>query len=124
MFGILPREHFLEICKTFEKITQGLGIHLTFRTADSHSIVYTTLPAATVVSVHISDLYLFVPKLIPSPEIQSSFNYSVKNGFTLSFDSWTTDRRVCDTQLYFQLNFESAHKLESPKHSIAIHQTS
>ena len=62
--------------------------------------------------------------LKPSPETQSNFSNSIKNSFTLSFDSWTTDRRVIDTQLENQLDTGSAHKINSPKYLIAAHQTS
>ena len=62
--------------------------------------------------------------LIPSPETQSNFNNFIKVSFTLSFDSCTTDRRVIDTQLEYQLDFGSAHKIDSPKYLVATHQTS
>ena len=61
--------------------------------------------------------------LIPSVETQSNFNNSFKNTFTLSFDSWTTDRRVFDTQVEDQFDIECAHKIKSPKYLIAAHQT-
>ena len=39
-------------------------------------------------------LYLFVPSFIPDAETQVMFNDSIKNSFTLSFDSWVTDRKI------------------------------
>ena len=32
-------EHFFGFCKTFKKISKGLGFHLTFKTADLQNIV-------------------------------------------------------------------------------------
>ena len=62
--------------------------------------------------------------LRPSPETRSSSNNSIKNSFTLSFDTWKTDRTVNDTQFQYQLNIGSAHKTRSPKYLAAAHQTS
>ena len=36
----------------------------------------------------------------------------------------TTDRRVLDTRLEYQLNIGSAHKIHSPNKLISAHQTS
>ena len=62
--------------------------------------------------------------LKPSPETQSNFNNSIKNSFTSSFDFWTTDRRVIDTQLEYQLDIGSSQKTNSPKYLTAALQTS
>ena len=42
--------------------------------------------------------------------------------FTLSFDTWTTDRKVVRTSEY-QLVLGSVVKVKSPKYFIAAHQT-
>ena len=99
---MLRSEHISGQCKTFKKITKGLGFHPKLKTAVLQSIVGTTLPAATFFNVHSIHRRLFVRtniSLIPSLETQSDFNNSIKNSFGLAFDSRTTVRRVDDTQL-------------------------
>ena len=51
------------------------------------------------------------------------FNDSIKNSFTLSFDSWTNDRKTADTQLEYQIDIGSAQNINSPKYLIVAHQT-
>ena len=51
------------------------------------------------------------------------FNDSIKDSFTLSFDSWSTDRKTVDTQLEYQADIGSAQNINSPKYLTAVHQT-
>ena len=51
------------------------------------------------------------------------FNDSIKNSFTLSFDSWSTDRKTVDTQLEYQVDIGSAQTINSSKYLIVAHQT-
>ena len=95
--GQLPLEHIFGFCKTFKKITEQLGFSLTFRTADPQDIVYTTL--GDDIKVNFNEIFLFVPIFIPDAQTQIMFNDSIKNSFTLSFDSWSTDRKTVDNQL-------------------------
>ena len=74
----------MDFVKHFEKITKGLGFHISFKTADLQDILYTTI--GTDINVTINSLYLFVPTFIPDVETQLMFNDSIKNSFTLSFD--------------------------------------
>ena len=75
------------------------------------------------INVTIKNLYLFVPIFIPDAETQTIFNKAIQNTFTLSFDEWTTDRRIANTGLEFQLDIVSASNINSPKHLLAAHQT-
>ena len=75
------------------------------------------------INVTINNLYLFVPTFIPNAETQTMFNKAIQNNFTLSFDEWTTDRRIVNTGLEFQLDIGSASNINSPKYLIAAHQT-
>ena len=93
--GHLPLEHIFGFCKTFKKITKGLGYHITLKTADLQDIIYTSIAVATPIQITFDSLYLFVPSFIPDAETQVMFNDSNKNSFTLSFDSWVTDRKNC-----------------------------
>ena len=51
------------------------------------------------------------------------FNDSIKNSFTLSFDSWSTDRKTVETQLEYQVDIGSAQNITSPNFLIAVRQT-
>ena len=66
---------------------------------------------------------LRVPIFIPDAQTQIMFNDSNKNSFTLSFDSWSTDRKTVDTQLEYQIDIGSAQNINSPKNLIKAHQT-
>ena len=50
-------------------------------------------------------------------------NDFIKNCFTLSFDSWSTDSKTVDTQLEYQNDIGSAQNINGPKYLIAVHQT-
>ena len=43
--------------------------------------------------------------------------------FTISFDSWTTDRKIVTTGLEYQGNIGSASNNLSPTHQIRTHET-
>ena len=51
------------------------------------------------------------------------FNESIKNSFSLSFDSRTTDRKTVNTDVEFQLDLGSASNINSRKYCIAAHET-
>ena len=51
------------------------------------------------------------------------FNDCIENRLTLSFDSWTTDRKVVYNGLDFHVDIGSAHKINSPKYLIAVRQS-
>ena len=56
------------------------------------------------------------------PETQTMFSESIKNSFMLKFDSLTTDRRVNNTALDYQVVIGSSSNIKSPKYLIAAHQ--
>ena len=51
------------------------------------------------------------------------FNDPIEISFTLSFDSWSTDRRAVDTQSEYQIDIGSAQNIRSIKYLIVAHQT-
>ena len=57
--GQLPLEHIFGFCKTFKKVTKGLGFQLTLKTSDFQDILYTTIGDA--INVTTNSLYLIVP---------------------------------------------------------------
>ena len=74
------------------------------------------------VNVTIKSINLFIPQIIPSPETQVNFNQAISQTFTLSFESWTTDRKLVDTGKEFQIDISSASNINSPLYLIAAHQ--
>ena len=102
-------------------MTKQLGLHLTFKTSDLQVFIYTTLGGN--IKANSDWFFLFVPIFIPDAQTQIMFNDSNKNSFTLSFDSWSTDRKTCKTQLEYQVQIDSAENINNPKYLTVAHQT-
>ena len=120
--GHLPLELIFGFARSFKKITKGLGFKLELRTSNrKRDILYTTL-GDNDVNVTINSISLFVPQIIPSPETQVIFNEAVSQTFTLSYESWTTDRKPLDAAREFQIDISSASNINSPLYLIAAHQ--
>ena len=51
------------------------------------------------------------------------FNISIKNSFTLSFDSCSTVKKTVDTRLEYQVDIGSAQNINSPIYLVKTHQT-
>ena len=99
-----------------------MGFELDLRTSNrKQDILYTTL-GDNDVNVIINSSNLFIPQIIPSPETQVYFNEAISKTFTLSYESWTTDRKNVDTAKEFQLDLSSASNINSPLYLIAAHQ--
>ena len=92
--GQIALEHNFGFGNTSKKVTKNLGFYLTLKKIYLQDIVYITLPQATVLNEVFDILHLFVANFIPRPDTQVFFNDSMKSKFNLSFDSWTTNRRV------------------------------
>ena len=120
--GHLPLEHIFGFCKTFKKITKNLGFHLNFKMNDLQDIIFTTI--ANDINVTFNSLYLFVPILIPNSQTQVMFNEATMNIFTITFDSWYTERKISNDGRELQVDIGSAQKIESPKYLISAFQTS
>ena len=84
-------------------------------------ILYKTL-GENDVNVTIISINLFIPQIIPSPETQVQLNEAISKTFTLSFESWTTDRKPVDTAKEIQVDISSASNINSPLYLIAAHQ--
>ena len=120
--GHLPLEYIFEFCRSFKKISKGLGFELDLRTSNGkQDILYTNL-GDNDVNVTITSTNLFIPQTIPSPETQVYFNEAISKTFTLSYESWTTDRKPVDTAREFQIDISSASNINSPLNLIAAHQ--
>ena len=119
--GVLLIEHIFGFFKTFKKDTKQLGFYLTLKTTDLQDIIYTSLGDYNKVKFY--KLFSFVPVFIPDAQTQIMFKDSIKNSFTISFDSGTSDRKTVDTQLDYQVDISSAQNINSPKDRIAINRT-
>ena len=119
--GQLHLEHIFGFCKTFKKITKKLGFHLKFKMNDLQDIIFTTL--ANDINVTINSLYLFVPILIPNSQTQVMFNETFMNNYTITFDSWYTERKISNDGRELQVDIGSAQKINSPKYLISAFQT-
>ena len=76
-----------------------------------------------MINVSTDYFYLFVINLIPNPHTQVIFNGSIKNSFTLSFDTQTTDRQFIRTGAEYNLDIGASVKTNCLKYLIAAHQT-
>ena len=113
---------FLDSHDRLKKIMKGLGFELDLRTSNrKQDILYSTLDDNDV-NVTINSISLFIPQLIPSSETQVNFNQAISETFTLSFESWTTDRKPIDTARKFQIDISSASNINTPLYLIAAHQ--
>ena len=110
--GQLSSEHKFRFCKTLKKITKNLGFHLIFKLNDLQDIIFTT--AATDINVAIISLYLYVPIIVPSSDTQLLFNEAIMNNFTITFDSWYTERKISKDGREIQVNIGRAQKNNSP----------
>ena len=102
-------------------ITKNLGFHLTFKTNDLQNIILTTL--ANNITVTIFSLYLFVPILLPNTETQVMFNESITKHYTITYDSWYTERKLSTDVNELQCDIGSVQLVNSPNYLIAAFQT-
>ena len=119
--GHLALEYIFGFCRTFKKVTKNLGFHLKFKMNDLQDIVFTTL--ANDITVTINSLYLYVPQLIPSNSTQVMFNEAIMNNYTISFDSWYTERKISNDGRELQVDIGSAQQMNSPKYLMSAFQT-
>ena len=70
MRSYLPLEYICGSCKSFEKITEGLGFELELRTWNRRQDILHKTLGADDVNVTNNNNSLFIPQIIPSPETQ------------------------------------------------------
>ena len=76
-------------------------------------IVYTTL-GDIAANVTITSLSLLIPTTFPSLETQRLLNEATAKTFTLSFESWATDRKAVCTVKELQLDIGSSSNIIAP----------
>ena len=88
---------------------------------DLQDIIFTTI--ADDINVTINSLYFYVPQIIPSTSTQVMFNESIMNNYTITFDSWYTERKISNDGRELQVDIVSAQNINSPKYLITAFQT-
>ena len=119
--GQLALDHHFGFCKTFKKVTKNLGFHLTIKTANLQDNILTTI--ATDINVTINSFYIYKPMLIPSTNTLVMFNESNINNYTITFDSWSTERGISKDGRELQVDISTAQHINSPKYLIGVFQT-
>ena len=102
----LPLQYIFGFCQFFNKITENLVFHPTFKTANPQDIIFTTI--ATDIDVTINSLYLYVPILIPNTHTQFMFFESFMNNYTITFDSWYIESKISNDGRELQVDIVSA----------------
>ena len=88
------------------------------KTNDLQNIIYTSLEDD--INGTNSNLYLFVPSLLPSVETQSMFNEATQINYKISYKEYYTERRIISDQ-NFQVDIGSTQQVNSPKYLIGAH---
>ena len=88
---------------------------------DLHDIIFTTI--ADNINLTINCLYLYVAQLFPSTSTQVMFIESIMNNYTISFDSWYTERKISNNGRELQVDIGSPQHTKSPKNMISAFQT-
>ena len=112
---------FLVFVSFSQKITKGIGFQIALNASDLQIFFYTTI--ASDITETNNKLFLTVLSFIPVAETPRTLNYSFNNRFTLSLISWTSDRKVVNAGLKYQVDIGRAPLLVSRKYIITAHQT-
>ena len=68
-------------------------------------------------------MYLYVPILIPKTQTQVMFIESFMNNYTITFDTWYTERKISNDGRELQVDIGSAQRRNSPKYLVGAFQT-
>ena len=118
----LPVERIFGFCKTFKKISEGFGFQLQLETSNEKRKDIYTNPGDNDVIVTINSLYLYLPSLVRSSEQQPIFSESIRQSFTLLFESWAIDRKPVFTSNHYHLDIGSASNINVLLYPVAAHQ--
>ena len=64
-----------------------------------------------------------MPIIIPNTQTQVMFNESFLNNYTITFDSWYTERKISTNGRELQVDIGSAQQNKSPKYLIGVFET-
>ena len=105
---------------TFRKCATGSKFQINFETADLQDIVCITL--ANDIKVTIKNLNLFSRVLLQMLKLNECLGIQSKIVLHYHFDLWTTDKKVVNAGLNYQVDTGSAHKIICPKYIKTAHQ--
>ena len=106
--GHIPLQYIFGFARLFRKITKVFGYEFDLRTSNrKQDIPYTTIGDSGV-NLTINSISLFVLQIISSPGTQAYFNETISKTLSLSYESWTTDRKPADTAKEIQRDVSSA----------------
>ena len=71
-------------------------------------------PPPPTTSAHTLTTNLYMQTISPSPETQVMFNEAIRKGFSLSFESWTSDKKLVSTSKLFQHYIGLSANISSP----------
>ena len=87
---------------------------MTLETNDLKNNNFTTI--ATDINVTNNSLNLFVPVIIPNTDTQVMFNESIKNNYTITYDSWYAEQKLSADSNELQVDNGSAQHVNSPEY--------
>ena len=64
-----------------------------------------------------------MPILTPNTQTQVMFNEPIMNNYTITFDSWYTERKLSNDGRKLQVDIGSAHHFNFLKYLIGVFQT-
>ena len=85
---------------------------------DLQDIIFTTIP--NDINVTIESLFLYVPIFIPNSQTQVMFNEAIMNKYTITFDSWYTERKFSSDGRELQVDISSAQNINTPQYLITV----
>ena len=118
----LPLESVFGFFKSFGKVTKSLGLELEVKLSNRKRNILITTLGDTAVNIAIKSVNLHLPTKIPNTETQRFFNEAFTKSFTLSFESWTTDRKPVNAGKELQVGIGSASNTSAALYFIAAHQ--
>ena len=99
-----------------------MGFELQLKTSKEKQRIIYTIFGGNDINVTIILSYLNIPSLVPSHEQQQLLIESIMQSFTLSFDSWVTDRKPINTGNEYQLDMGSPSIVNNFLFLITAHQ--
>ena len=108
-------------CRLFKKTTKVLGLALELTTSNRKRNILSTTLGDIDLNFTNNKIYLYIPTIIPSPETQRISKEAMPKTFTLSYESWITDRKPVDTAQEFQLDIGRASNFNAPLNLRKIH---
>ena len=113
-------EHNFGFCKTFARKIRIFRFSFDFPNCRSTTFFYTKLANDNTVTINSS--HRFISTYITDSKAQLAFKDSFKNTITLSFASWTTDRKIDKTGSDYQVVIGSTAKNNSSNFLVVVHQ--